>query len=244
MDSRCRVIPDVPPLAVAAQIALDLHLLRAVGTAALPPLARIWDCTDEAVVIGVAQKAAEVVCLDACRSDGMQVLPRFSGGGTVLICRGCVCWSVIVPLDGAVKPRDVQGAYRHVLDPVMAGFATRGLRVTFEPPSDLALDGRKIAGTAQAQKHGAVLVHGSILVETDPDRIARYLPEPREAPEYRAGRSHHAFLHNLGSNGLDCAAVAALLRAAWTPGGETVAVPPWCYGLPVPLTLHATGRSQ
>ena len=207
------------PRSVAAQIALDDQLLREVGSGTLPPVVRIWHCTDEAVVVGVAQRPAEVADLDACRTDSIPVLKRFSGGGTVFIGRGCVVYSIVIRLGGAVAQHDVPGAYQHVLGPVIEKFGAAGVPVEFLPPSDLAVAGRKIAGNAQAQRRGAVLVHGSFLVNANLDRIARYLPEPTEAPAYRAGRPHTCFLHNLAEDGFDTERIAALLVAAWSSSG-------------------------
>ncbi len=223
-DMDCSMV-IAAPRSVSAQVALDDRLLREVGAGTLPPVVRIWQCMDEAVVVGVAQKPEAVADLDACRADGIPVLKRFSGGGAVFIGRGCVVYSAIVRLGGAVMRHDVEGAYRHVLGPVIAGFAAAGVPIEFQPPSDLASAGRKIAGNAQAQRRGAVLVHGSFLVNADLDRIARYLPEPAVAPEYRAGRRHAAFLRNLAEDGLDSGRVGGLLMAAWSPAGTPVKIP-------------------
>lgn len=218
------VLLQTPALRIAEQIALDRALMPAVGAGALPPLARVWEFPDEAVVVGVAQRPDEYVHREACAADGVPVLRRFSGGGTVCIMRGCVVFSVIMPLGGALKVYDVSGAYRHILLSAINRFCRLNIPVVFEPPCDLVVNNRKIAGNAQAQKRGAVLVHGSVLVNADIARMERYLRQPAVAPAYRAGRSHAAFVQNLSAYGLTEPQVAQVLAEAWAPEGLTLEV--------------------
>ena len=207
-----------PSLTVTENIELDKQLLEDVGAGALPPFFRIWKYTDEAVVIGVSQKQEDFVRTRDCENDGVQVLKRFSGGGAVFIGRGCLVYSVVRKLGDKIKPLDVQGAYRHILSIAIDSFCRLNIKVDFHRPCDLAVEGRKICGNAQAQKRGAVLVHGSFLINADTDRVSRYLKYPSVAPDYRAGRGHCDFLCNLSELGLSRDDVVEALRRAWAPG--------------------------
>ncbi len=201
------------------QIALDRVLMPAVGAGALPPLLRLWELRDEAVVVGIAQKPDGYVERAACAADGLPVLRRFSGGGTVCIIKGCVVFSVIMPLGGALAAYDVSGAYQHILSPAIAALCRVNIPAGLEPPCDMVVQGRKIAGCAQAQKRGAVLVHGSVLVDADIARIERYLKHPDVAPRYRAGRAHAQFVQNLSAYGMTEHTLRGLLAGAWAPEG-------------------------
>lgn len=222
------VVLQTPALRIREHIALDRALMPAVGSGALPPLVRIWEFPDEAVVVGIAQHAPDYVHLEACAADGMPVVRRFSGGGTVCLLRGCVVFSVIMPLGGALKMYDVSGAYQHILSFAITSFRGLNIPAVFEPPCDLVVDNRKIAGCAQAQKRGAVLVHGSVLVQVDITRMERYLKLPAVQPAYRAGRGHAAFVQNVSAYGLTEAQVAALLLEAWAPDHISLAVDAAC----------------
>lgn len=219
------VIVEMPKLRVREHIALDRALMPQVGAGVMPPLVRIWEFCDEAVVVGVGQHAPDYVHLEACAADGIPVLRRFSGGGTVCLLRGCVVFSVIMPLGGTLKAYDVTGAYRHVLSFAIDRFRRLNIPVDFQPPCDLVVGDRKIAGNAQAQKRGAVLVHGSVLVDVDVKRMDRYLKHPGVEPAYRAGRAHAAFVRNLSELGLSEAAVVDLLRSAWATDGIRLSLP-------------------
>jgi lipoate-protein ligase A len=209
---------DTPPGSVAQEIARDKALMVQVAAGARPALLRFYEATDEAVVVGIAQQPEQQVDLAACAADGIPVLQRFSGGGTVFIGRGCLVFSVIAPHGPALQPFDVGGAYRQVLSYALDALCRLGVPAVFEPPCDLAVQGRKVCGTAQAQKRGVVLVHGSFLVDADLARIARYLREPSVAPAYRAQRPHAAFLCNLADRGIGRDALRAALRAGWCGG--------------------------
>jgi lipoate-protein ligase A len=53
----------------------------------------------------------------------------------------------------------------------------------FDAPSfyELVVDGRKLVGSAQVRRHGAILQHGSILLSFDPDQLVRCLATPGRA---------------------------------------------------------------
>ncbi len=157
----------------------------------------------------------EYVNVDQCKKDGIPIIKRFSGGGTVLISKGCLVYSVIAKPGSNLKRFDVTGAYQHFLSPVIDVFCRLKIPVKFQPPCDLAVNGRKITGNAQAQKHRAVIVHGSFLINEDLDRISRYLKHPDVAPEYRAKRSHKNFLCNLSKFGLTHKKTKEILKQAW-----------------------------
>jgi lipoate-protein ligase A len=214
-----------PPLTISGNIALDRLLMQAVGEGTMPEHLRLYVYTDEAVVLGLSQTAGTYVNISACREDGCAVLKRFSGGGTVYIGTGCIVYSVILKTGGRVNAFNVREAYRYVFAPIIDQFSQQGIPVSFFPPCDLAVHSRKIAGNAQAQKHGATLVHGSFLVDADKERIKRYLKHPAAEPDYRSGRSHDSFLTNLSEYGCQETDIANLLQSAWTDSDTICEVP-------------------
>lgn len=206
---------ETPALTVEEQIALDRELMSEVGKGTRPPLLRFYDFADEAVVLGLSQEEEKYVNSAEAKKDKVPVLRRFSGGGTVFIHDGCLVYTIITILTPPFKRFDVMGAYRTAFAPLTEAFAKKGLKLEFHEPCDLAVDGRKIAGNAQSQRQGALLIHGSFLVDPDLIRIKRYLKEPDVRPDYRAERSHEDFLLPLSELGLDEQKLKALLISAW-----------------------------
>ena len=206
---------DTPALSVSEQIALDRELMSEVGRGERPPLLRFYDFSDVAIVLGISQEEEKYVQTANAQEDAVPILRRFSGGGTVFIHPGCLVYTVITRIAPPFKRFNVMGAYRLVFAPVIEAFKNRGIDLEFHEPCDLAIEGKKIAGNAQSQKSGAILIHGSFLVDPDLQRIKRYLKEPDIRPEYRAARPHEDFLLPLGKLGFTEQTLRTLLIDAW-----------------------------
>jgi lipoate-protein ligase A len=158
-------------------------------------LLRFWESPGAFVVLGSTGRMAEEIQREACDRAGVAVLRRSSGGGTVLMGPGCLCFSLILDLEKRPELRDIHASYRAILGRLAACLAVEGL--AHQGISDLAVHGRKVAGNAQRRKRGTLLHHGAILYNFDLPTIAALLKEPARQPDYRAGRPHAEFLTNL-----------------------------------------------
>ena len=88
------------------------------------------------------------------------------------------------------------------LSPICTELSKLGIPAKLEDLCDITIAGRKIAGNAQAQKFGAVIVHGSFLINADLKLINQCLYQPKEIPKYRNNRTHEQFLCNLSEFGV------------------------------------------
>jgi lipoate-protein ligase A len=204
---------------LADNLALDEALLLAAEAGEGGEVLRLWEWPTPAVVLGAGGSVAIDVNVPACRADGVPIHRRASGGGTVLLGRGCQLFSLVLGYDRAAELRDVTASYRWIL-----GRVRDALRpvAPLEPVgiSDLAWAGRKVSGNAQQRKAGHVLHHGTLLYAFDLPAVARYLHPPERAPAYRAGRDHNEFVTNLPA---DAATLKELLATAFgaVPGELT-----------------------
>ena len=136
------------------------------------------------------------VNLEACARDGVDVVRRPSGGRAVLHDQE-VTYSVVCRSTDPVFGGRVLESCSRIHEAVAVGLATLGLHVTPRAlPANLRRDaregaavadcfarpaahellddrGRKLVGSAQARRAGALLQHGSVLLE--PPRAAGYL---------------------------------------------------------------------
>jgi lipoate-protein ligase A len=208
---------------VAENLALDEALLIEADEGRGPPLVRFWEPADYAVVLGASRRLREEVHVDACRADGVPVLRRSSGGGTVLIGPGTLNVTVILPETAGPGLSAVDAAQHHVLDRIAGSIRRIGPPVGVLAHGDLVLGDRKCGGSAQRRLRRWFLVHCSILYRFAIDRIGRYLTDPPRQPAYRRGRPHHEFLCNLD---LPRQALVEALRPGPSPcpGGDTAAV--------------------
>ena len=125
--------------------------------------------------------SADDVRVDACRADGVPILRRTSGGGTVVVGPGALNVSVILPDSAAPGLSAVDQAHRYVLDWIARSIRRAGPPVTLEGRGDLVLCDRKCGGSAQRRLKHWFMVHCSILYDF-PDRADRPLPDDSPAP--------------------------------------------------------------
>jgi lipoate---protein ligase len=205
----------------AANLALDEALLLAAEKGDSPEVLRFWELPTLAVVLGSSGSVAIDVNVEACEADGVPILRRASGGGTVLLGSGCLCFSLVLNYDRAPELDDIRASNRYVL-----GRVRNALRpiagVELEGSSDLAIAGTKISGNAQQRKRTHFLHHGTLLCGFDLSLIAKYLNAPEREPEYRRNRPHAEFVTNLTTT---VAQVKRLLIAEWQADREYEPVP-------------------
>lgn len=203
-------------------LALDEALLIEADGGRGPPLVRFWDPREYTVVLGASCRLADDVFLAACRADGVAILRRSSGGGTVVVGPGVLCVTLILPENAAPGLSRVDLAHDYVLAGIAAAIRGAGLSVSVSGRGDLVLEGRKCGGSAQRRLKSWFMVHCSILHDFAIERIVRYLKMPRRQPEYRAGRSHGDFLINLA---LPRQKLADTIRNTFSTGATALPAP-------------------
>lgn len=185
-------------MSAAADVAWDEVLLREVDDGSRPgPLLRLWEPPRHAVVLGRANRVTANVDIAACRAGGVPLVRRFSGGGTVLVGPGSLCFTLVAPLDPAA-PRDISAKTRELLNPLIEGLSrATGEAVDLRGTSDLVIGDRKFGGNAQRWLKRTVLHHGTLAYALNIDLVEKYLTPPEREPEYRGGRGHREFVRNL-----------------------------------------------
>jgi lipoate-protein ligase A len=136
------------------------------------------------VVVGYGQKT-DGLNLEWCRSHGLPVLRRISGG-TGVVHRGDLGVGLVLPQahswsEGIVSLYD---RFLGILEPALRSLGSRVARVSdpgrtgrvrspicfLDQLSDtLVVDGRKAVGCAQTRRQGAVLIHAAVLLGLDPE---------------------------------------------------------------------------
>ena len=203
------VIIDISTNGAAANLALDEFLLDQNQE-----VLRFWECARPVVVAGRSGVIEEQVRVEACSADGVDVLRRCSGGGAVVLGPGCLNYSLLFSLERRPRWRDVRRSVREILSR-MGG----ALGAEICDPSDLVCAGRKVSGNSQRRTASAVLHHGTLLYNFNPELAGRYLLEPKRQPAYRRGRTHAQFLGNLP---LSAPEIVQRVAEAWTLGGSTM----------------------
>lgn len=176
-------LEDVP---IFQQLQIEEALLRADD--------RNWCIVNygspRAIVMGISGKFDELVCKNKITQDPIQVIRRFSGGGTVVIDENTcfitfICNTSFIP----IKPFPVhvmqwtEQFYRPLFNTEL--FAIK--------ENDYVLGDYKFGGNAQSICKNRWLHHSSILWDYSSENM-EYLLLPKKIPNYRSERAHTEFL--------------------------------------------------
>ena len=167
------------PASGAWNMAVDEAILGAVAEGRAPLTLRFYRWRPACLSLGYFQAAA-VVDAKACEERGVDVVRRPTGGRAIL--HGDeLTYSVTLPLSALGRSLTVSASYQRLSQALLEGLRTAGFPVTvavataararpgpacFDEPAthELLLHGKKVVGSAQVRRFGAVLQHGSILV--------------------------------------------------------------------------------
>jgi lipoate-protein ligase A len=207
----------------AQNIACDEALLelfeRTDGEA---ELLRLWQPDTYFIVLGHGNKWRDEVEASACAAEGIAVLRRCSGGGTVMQGPGCLNYSLILRQNNFAGA-SIRSAFDFVLERHRSSLEPLvGAPVSIRGISDLAIGERKFSGNAQYRKRRYVLVHGTFLLDFDLPSMEKFLKIPTNQPEYRCQRRHEDFLINLE---IPVATLRQALRSCWGAESEFCEMP-------------------
>jgi len=232
----------------AWNMAVDEALLDgwAAGPADAPPLLRLYGWSPAALSLGRAQPARASHDAAVLRERGVGLVRRPTGGLAVLHDRE-VTYAVVARSDRGRLAGGVVETYRRIAGAIVAGLRELGVDATAVEPRqtertggpscfaatsawELAAHGRKLVGSAQLRRRGAMLQHGSIPLRLDERELGAALggAAPGRFTDLAA---------ELGGEPRPAAVRAALV------GGFAAAFggPPRVTALDAELTLRATG---
>ena len=182
-------VVHTPPADGASNMAVDVALLEAAAREESPPILRFYAWDPPAVSLGRFQRA-DGIDLEYARRRGWDVVRRPTGGRAVLH-QHELTYSIVLPpsvLGGtgvrtsyAVLTGGLNAGLRQLLTDLRilsaghAGGDARAPRVhqpnCFALPAecDTLLPEGKLVGSAQVRRDGAMLQHGSILLDAEPE---------------------------------------------------------------------------
>lgn len=184
----------------AENLALDEALLESVQADPAQACLRFWISPSYSVVLGRSNRIETEVNLDVCRKLKIPVYRRMSGGGTVLIGPGCLCYSLALPISDLHGTLGISGVTAALMTRTAAGLKSLLPDIEVCGTSDLAQNGHKISGNAQRWLKHALIHHGTLLFDFDLGLMQRCLNHPSREPAYRSSRRHDDFVRNLDAS--------------------------------------------
>jgi lipoate-protein ligase A len=161
------------------------------------PILRFYGWQPPALSLGYAQRAEREVNFQACQEAGVEWVRRPTGGRAILHDYPELTYSLVGAVEDPQFSGGVLESYRKIsgalveglrllgVEAEMAGKDRRGqadalTSACFDAPSayEITWQGRKIIGSAQARRRGALLQQGTILLSVDVEKLFAVLELP------------------------------------------------------------------
>lgn len=125
--------------------------------------------TEPTLMIGKYQNTIEEINEDYAKKNGIKVVRRITGGGTIYTDMGG--WQFSFITRGLAETID----FNKYIGPVIEGLKKLEVPAEFNSRNDLVIDGKKFSGNAQCMLNGYTLHHGSLLFHTDFEQMVKSL---------------------------------------------------------------------
>lgn len=172
-----------PALPGAENMARDQALLqRAISGQG--PLLRVYAWVRPTLSLGYFQRLDQVAEAGAAERLDVDVVRRFTGGGAILHHKE-LTFALALPPGHAWTGLDVNTSYLEITRPLLTLLQDQGVDAAYrggaEPERkaancfagaacpDIVVQGRKLFGSAQRRSQGALVQHGSLLLDIDQD---------------------------------------------------------------------------
>lgn len=192
----------------AENLAIDEAILQSYCAGKTPPTLRFYSWQPAAVSLGYSQHAKQTVNWDFCRRQGFDVVRRLTGGLAVLHDDEWA-YSLVIGEKEPSVPATITGSYRYLNQALLAGLRHFGVDAQLSMPQaaysqkkptlvstvgfdstlgyEITYRGRKLLGSAQVRKHGAILQHGSLLLSFSPEKVTAAFSD--ESPQQRVAKA-------------------------------------------------------
>jgi len=166
-----------------ANMAIDEAIVTARIKGSVPNTLRFYCWNPSAVSIGRFQEVSNEVHVENCRSHDVDIVRRITGGGTVYHdFNGEITYSVIVKEED-LGTQDVVIAYNTISNGLIEAAKILGVNADFNPGDprncpNIAIDRKKISGSAQFHKGRVLLQHGTLLLDVDLTKMFTFLKVP------------------------------------------------------------------
>ncbi|WP_018662378.1 lipoate--protein ligase [Heyndrickxia acidiproducens] len=144
------------------------------------------------IIIGRNQNTIEEINTDYVEKNGIIVVRRLSGGGAVYHDLGNINFSFITKDDG-----NSFSNYRKFTDPVVQALRKHGVRAELSGRNDIQVGNQKISGNAQFSTNGRMFSHGTLMLNSELDKVVQALKVKKEKIESKGIKSVRSRVANI-----------------------------------------------
>ena len=164
-------------------MAIDEAIVAARINGSVQNTLRFYRWRPSAVSLGRFQNVFNELQVENCKQHGVDIVRRITGGGTVYHdCDSEITYSVVVK-EMDLGTSDVFYAYNAISNGLIEAAKILGVNADFNPGDpkncpNIAINGKKISGSAQFHKGGVLLQHGTFLLDVDLEKMFTFLRVP------------------------------------------------------------------
>ncbi len=148
--------------------------------------------SNPSIIVGKHQNTLAEINLEYVRKNEIPVLRRLSGGGTVFHDPGNINFTFIKKAD---KENLVN--FRSHTKPVIDFLQSLGVDARFEGKNDLRVNGLKISGNAEHIQKEKVLHHGTLLFDSDLEKLNEAIKAKEQNFDSKAVKSVRSTVANI-----------------------------------------------
>ncbi|MGV3323131.1 lipoate--protein ligase [Streptococcus hyovaginalis] len=153
----------------------------------------LW-INEPSIIIGRHQNALEEINKEYTDEHGIHIARRLSGGGAVYHDLNNLNYTII-----SNKAGEGSFDFETFSKPVIDTLAKLGVKAEFSGRNDLEIDGKKIAGNAQAYHNGRMMHHGCLLFDVDMTVLGDALKVSKDKIESKGVKSVRARVTNINN---------------------------------------------
>ena len=187
-ERRLRILLHEDPHNPYYNLALDEALLETATQHPTTLVLRIWR-NPPSVILGAGSSIKGEVDTKCTQSHNIPVARRITGGGTVYHDHGNTNYTLIVGSRIAHEDRagkdSLEYIYGHLLRGLLRALQLLGLSPRTANTSDVVVKGYKVSGNAATIRKNTYLLHGTLLVNADIEKIYRCLIIPPRNTRHR-----------------------------------------------------------
>jgi|GEM_PF-1790696 lipoate-protein ligase A len=154
-------------------------ILNAVNEGFVSNTIMLW-INDRCLVAGRGSKGYGWYHEQLATQLGINVYKRITGGGVVYHDKGNLNWSFFIRHEN--KNIDIIDLFKEPAEIIINALNRLGIEAYFMPPNRIEFKGYKISGMASYVKKNAILVHGTLLVESNLEELNKLCIPPLNSP--------------------------------------------------------------
>ena len=124
------------------------------------------------ISVGRSRRIKDDVVIDECIKNNVKIIRRSSGGGTIYTDEKCLVYAFVFERICKNKP---QVNFKDICSIIVDALKKLEINASYKKPNDVCINDKKISGNAQLIKDNIVLIHGTIIVDSNLDLMNNVL---------------------------------------------------------------------